>query len=320
MKYVKTVAEALEFIQSQHDALQKKVDVQLPSHKKLVDYPKLPDLFRYQLSSVGSNGDYVSYSPYSSNSYLTVESITKRRDNLLAICDGVPATLEATRNENLTIIEHNKSVVALVNSVMKTVGIPDTFSYKDPNSRARNPKTLTKCAGYKDDLTRNVKTVDTAYNVLIKSAEAKRNEIKKWADAALKEITDKEAQIEADKKAKSKDKLLATLKLKYDLSFDVDEEEVTDAILDKCPLLKLADAMLEARNDFSEHYRVEYALNGLDTSDTFQGNVYDEISRLCDTYEGDGRIFRDCEYNYSVLFAAVEDHLLDDYNKLKAFM
>lgn len=86
-------------------------------------------------------------------------------------------------------------------------------------------------------------------------------------------------------------------------------------ILSKNKYLHLAHYLQKNRGDWSDGY--SYAETGLENfsieSDTDQ-KIYDEIKELIDDWDFDGRCFRDCNWNYSVLFGMVDDKdLMTDY-------
>lgn len=322
MTFVKTVDEALAFVARQHKLLETKVDETIPAFKKLLDYPALPGLFKYSLEYVNNNGEYNSSSRlyHKPHDCKTIEAIEKRRDGLLAVCESVPGLLEDIRQQNLEIIEHNKKVVEKIKLFMSTVGIPSSFSTTDPKSRARNPKPITNSAGYLQDIGRNIRVQDAVYTSILSTVEQKKKTIQAWSAAAMSSIVEMEKATKAIEKQKKLEQLLAMMKIKYNLPFDADQREILDHIVDSNKYLRLADAMLTAREDFSECDGVENALNCFTIDDHTDKLIADDVNDTLERWDGDGRAFRDCEWNYGAVMSYAPADLVNDYNTLREYM
>lgn len=317
MKFIKTIDEAADFIKEQNQLLLAKLDENIPAIKKLESYPKLPSVFGDALQYVDNQGNYHSYSYSRPHDCKTIEAVEKRRDSLINVVESVKDLIEPIRVRNAEIIEHNKKVVAKITAFMNTVGIPASFNYTDPKSRARNPKSISKQAGYKDDIGRNIATVDYAYTNIINSCKTKRNDIQNWSVKAINSLLEVEKMRKASETQQKLEKLIAVLKVKYDVEFDAEDVEVLDAIINRSKYLRLADAMFNARSDFSEHYRVSYALDAFKVENDTDQKIVDSLSEILDEYEGDGRIFRDCEWNYGAIMSYAPADIVNDYNNLK---
>lgn len=318
MTFVKTIDDALEYIKAQHQALVEKLDDTIPVIQKLQEYPALSDLFRYDRKYVSNTGVYASsYSSYyhtdRESNLTTIESIEQRRDALLAICENEPKRLEEVRQINLSIIEHNKMVKKRVTTFMETVGIKSSYSAIDSKSRARNPKYITKYAGYIEDFHRCIPLEDYAYKNRIDTINRVKVSVTKWSQDAIASIRETEKFQQEQQRANKQSNFLATMRVKYNLAFDADKEEIFRTFMSKCKYLHLADAMLKAREDFSEDYQVEYAISTFSIENDYDRAIYECITSCLEDYE-DGRVFRDCEWNYGRIFELVTDDLLKDYN------
>jgi len=79
----------------------------------------------------------------------------------------------------------------------------------------------------------------------------------------------------------------------------------------------LAIAMEETRGDWSEGFgRVEEALGSFKIENKVDRKIYDDINECCNGEERDGRIFRDCEWNYDKIYALANPELVELYIKL----
>ena len=48
-------------------------------------------------------------------------------------------------------------------------------------------------------------------------------------------------------------------------------------------------------------------MNGFTVETETDQEIQDELQGLIDNWDGDGRVFRDCKWNYSTLYAMVTD-------------
>jgi len=71
--------------------------------------------------------------------------------------------------------------------------------------------------------------------------------------------------------------------------------------------LQLALAMVKTRGDFSKgFYRVKNAINNFVVETEEDKNVCNEIMEILNNKDiQDGRVFRDCQYNYSYIHQAI---------------
>lgn len=109
---------------------------------------------------------------------------------------------------------------------------------------------------------------------------------------------------------------------KYTNEADPDFDLILESILLKDKYLMLAYQLEQNRMDWNQGY--EYASVGIDnfvveSKDDIE--IYEEINQVIDHGnehgEIDGRAFRDCEWNYSVIYKMVEDEeLLKDFKQL----
>jgi hypothetical protein len=130
--------------------------------------------------------------------------------------------------------------------------------------------------------------------------------------AALNDV-----RIEREGMKKRQELGIMKLAAKY-LPEDTEEWEASDiirAMTEKDKYLDLAYAMEQTRGDWScGFYRVEDALNGFEVVTDADKEIHDEIMSLME--QEDGRVFRDCNNNYSVVYGLVEPSLLADFLKV----
>jgi hypothetical protein len=58
-------------------------------------------------------------------------------------------------------------------------------------------------------------------------------------------------------------------------------------------------------------------LRGFNVETDLDRKIYDNILSYISDWQGDGRVFRDCEYNYSVLYGIVSENDSQLYKDFK---
>jgi hypothetical protein len=216
-------------------------------------------------------------------------------------------------DSNVPLIVENKNIIERIGLIMRTIGVPDSYThsyYKTNNSR--NKTTENKIAGWREDAARNIPT--TNINIpdkkrLVQSVEEAYAKAIHAAGEAEREVKKKEEEL-------LKQNELAMLRVKYTPDNALsDAWDILFKILKEDKYLCLAHYLQLNRGDWSDGYH--YAETGIDdfSADSPEDKlIYKEITGLIENWDGDGRVFRDCKYNYDYLFNLVEDHLVKDYN------
>lgn len=154
---------------------------------------------------------------------------------------------------------------------------------------------------------------DTKVKSLLHECDVRESDAKKAAEM-------EQRMIEQDRKRKERDATVAVLGSKYGLPLTVEYNEVLAAILEKDKYLRLAHWMERNREDWNDgsHY-ADIGLRTFAVETDQDREVYRDIDGYITDWEGDGRIFRDCEWNYSRLFEIArerEPEVFLDYCKL----
>lgn len=315
MKYVKNIDEAFEFVKGLVVALEKKAESNIPSVMKMnkITMPSVANTYAANAFKYGSS--------YYERDPKTVEEVESKLSSLLEKAEVERLKVVAEHEANLPAIENNQKVREKISQIMKDIGIPSNYSTSEfKTQRSRTKTTTTYAAGYLGDLQRNIPVSDESERMLtlIKSAV---DSFKRHADT-LKANIRKELQ-EAEKTEKAKKEVLAKarLQVKYNLTEDFEWSDVLEVLDNKDKYFKLARAMEETRNDWNDGYgRVQYAISGFQVETEEDKEIFDEIYDLSHEYEDiDGRVFRDCEYNYSFLYGKVSEEILSDYETLKSY-
>lgn len=329
-KFVHNMADALEALQEQVEHLQKKADTVIEPYKKFKEYPSLKGyrLSTKQHSGFNGHADLRDEYFYNTSNYgwYDWDKITQETINgVLAVFDeGVEKWKEdakAIRQENDDIREHNNLQQDRVRTVMETLGIRgnySTFEYK--TSRSRNKTEMKKTAGWVQDLNRVIPK-DDQYDSTIKRLESKRRSVEAFGKQKLEEAIAKRKEQEQKEKEQKAIRDLAVLQVKYGTNSDADAEDILDIILGKNKYLRLAHYLELNRGSWLDGYNyAEIGVDGFTEESDIDRDIVADITSYFEDFS-DGRVFRDCEYNYGVLFGMVQDEdLYQDYEKVKSMV
>lgn len=107
---------------------------------------------------------------------------------------------------------------------------------------------------------------------------------------------------------------------KYELGLDANQDDILEKICDQDKYLKLAHGLLKNRMDWYDGPTdANYALGEFKVETPLDQEIYNSISPYINDWNGDGRIFRDMEWNYDRIFTLVKESnpsLYSDYQKL----
>jgi hypothetical protein len=225
--------------------------------------------------------------------------------------------IEREHEGNLPKIKNNEATRQKVIDFMKAIGISDSYTVYDyPTKRHRTKKSIKKTAGFIEDLNRCIK-INDGYNSAIRACEDSMDRKKKEYDNLIGKISakEKEALVESQKQEDIKE--LARFQVKYET--EGEWEDILDIILNKSKYLYLAHYLAANRSDWNDGYRyAETGLMGFNIENPIDQEIFDDIQNHIDNWDGDGRIFRDCKWNYGEIFNLVKDEkLMEDYNKVQ---
>lgn len=318
MSWVKNIDEAVTALQKEIDVLKKKADSEMPSPMKIKTLPRSESV------------KYISASNWKVKNYWggyqrepeTIEQVEKIKQEALELLEKDLALAEEIHNQNVPAIENNKLIHDKVTLIMRnTLSIPDNYSTWEYKTSRSSKKTETRHkAGYLGDLERNIPICD-GYDSFVRSVSNYKSVFDKIANDFIQKIRKEEAE-RAKKEKESKSVMAkAVLLVKYGLSEDCGWDDILDKMRNGCKYFNLALAMESTRHNWSEgYYRVEEALNSFKIETEDDQKIYNEISGLCDA-DGfiDGRVFRDCHYNYSKLYAMADSGIVDDYETIRNY-
>jgi hypothetical protein len=239
---------------------------------------------------------------------------------MLRIADFALAALEtahqediATHEKNAPFIEANKIVTERVTALMAEVAMPDGWSERDPNSRARVPRTISHKAGWKTDLGKHCSTTD-GFDYATQQYERLKADYTKYREEALKDEERRKGQAEREQAAllakRRADMELAAILLRYNLPIESTWSDVLDALRIRDQRLDLAVAMEEVRGDWNDGCgAVEAAISRFTIRTDEDKEIANDVLGCTRDFE-DGRVFRDTTWNYDALYASVADRAL----------
>lgn len=218
---------------------------------------------------------------------------------------------------NRAICAENARIVNYLLDSMKNAGIPTIVEVIVSGPRASRVKRERQEAPWMK-LGSQVKTRDTW------------EQSERWYQEFLQRVAkwqqeiDSKAQAEEQAKAKDKARIEAesrriALCLKYGLDpVTTLEGDLRELILGKNKYLRLAYYLEKNRGDWNDGPSfAECGLNGFSIDTPDDQLIYDDINGYIVDWDGDGRVFRDCTWNYSRIYAGfVPAELLADFRSL----
>ncbi len=230
---------------------------------------------------------------------------------------------EVIYKENLLICENNRKVKEVALAFLIKLGFKEK-KYDYASSRKKN-KEWVSSAWFGEFQNHFVVSCDYTWNEFQRWAKQQIDGVKKYN--LEKEIETKRVAEEQVIKLKAAEKTALIVKIveKYKLDFNEPIPNVGDVILrlaEKNKYLFLAYYLFLNRSDWNDGSN--YASIGIGRFCDFPATGIDNdiiscITDLINDWEGDGRVFRDCEWNYDRLFSIVKEQdpeLNADWEKL----
>ena len=240
----------------------------------------------------------------------------KSKENFITIINDIEELDSVTDQENVKASQTNIHTRDVVMKMLHDIGIP-TQKYEYKTSRSRN-KEWVNCTWtyeiqsafktYSSDIASTKKKLIETFDKLYKIDQDKRKE--------------EENKKQQELQRKENERLLAFMLSQYELGITADWDDLQYAIINKNKYLYLAHYLMMNRGDWNDGYSyAETGLNGFIIETEQEQEIYDCINNIITTYEDtDGRYFRDCLWNYDVLYGIVKEQnpaLYEDYQKVR---
>lgn len=233
-----------------------------------------------------------------------------------AIC-VVKEIFEILKQHDKTIYDQNESKIRQNNqtkeglfSLLKRIGIKD--QYYDYKSKRSNKKDWINYNWY-HEISNQIQISQQSFD---RAYQEKLSNLQNIINRKLDKIKEEERSKKAEEEKKIKERELAVFIGKYNLDILSTWKDVLNAIIEKNKYLRLGHYLEENRNDWNDGcWYAECGINGFNIESNVDQEIYDDIMSYIEDWQGDGRVFRDCTYNYSVLYQMVEDkQLMRDYS------
>ncbi len=240
----------------------------------------------------------------------------KSKENFITIINDIEELDSVTDQENVKASQTSIHTRDVVMKMLHDIGIP-TQKYEYKTSRSRN-KEWVNCTWtyeiqsafktYSSDIASTKKKLIETFDKLYKIDQDKRKE--------------EENKKQQELQRKENERLLAFMLSQYELDITADWDDLQYAIINKNKYLYLAHYLMINRGDWNDGYSyAETGLNGFIIETEQEQEIYDCINNIITTYEDtDGRYFRDCLWNYDVLYGIVKEQnpaLYEDYQKVR---
>lgn len=246
------------------------------------------------------------------------KKVEKAYEVALKIYEEKIQEIEKIHEDNLENIENNEKLIESIHDFMETIGIKKEYStFEKPSNRHKNEKWIKRTAGYVGDITRNIPVSD-GYKMAIRSCEDFKKYRTEEYNKFIQEIEQQEKEKLKEEKERENIKELARFQVKY--NSEGEWEDILQKIIYKDKYLYLAHYLLMNREDWTDgHHYADIGLIPFENSENEEDDrIYSEIRELIDNWENDGRVFRDCNHNYTNLFGLVKDkELIKDYEIVK---
>lgn len=321
-----TISKALETISKEAERLQALANDAAPSFSALKPYPNS--------SNVGVNfrpdGRDTSWSSYGAgwvpsvfferyvSSGMSAELLREKCEEVLKQyddnCARYWAAVQDVREFNQELVDNNERAFEAVKRFMSKVGINEV-QYVEQKKTPRSTKTVTvkQPAAYITEIKSKYSFTDSEFERVVKCFADKRKELEKHAAGLIKAAAEREIAARNAEREQAELKAHVELCVRLGVSTDTEASELLELIGTDDKYFQLAAAMQATRNDWNDGcYRVEDALGKFVIADSEDKEIFESLSELCEDFE-DGRVFRDCKWNYSVLFGMSAEESLELY-------
>lgn len=224
-----------------------------------------------------------------------------------------------THLENINIAKENDQLLTNIFNMLEKAGIRRSYyGYKTK----RSSKQTEQYYGFPSEIRGQIATFYREDTLEVRKQELLKQVDNIW-NQEMKKVEDERKEQERIEKEKKDNRTLALLLAKYDLDISQDWDDLLDAIIEKNKYLFLAHRLEQNRGDWTDG--CSYAESGLDnfTIETEQDKkIHEDIYYYISTWDQhmDGRVFRDCTYDYGTIFgiaAEGDSDLYTDYETVK---
>lgn len=222
-----------------------------------------------------------------------------------------------TYAKNEAIVKINTDLLATTIALFKRFGLSETTFVKSSRRPYKSHKVV---SDWLTQIKAVSNTFDSQWNNVQNYFNDYNREVGKYTQYISQKAHNEKLAKDAEKAKREADIFTATLLVKYGLSSDATIYDINQALLKQNKYLMLGHYLEANRNDWSDG--PDQARTGLDNfvvQNPPDSEILAEISQLINNWDGDGRCFRDCTWNYSALYAIAAEQnpeLVKDYTEL----
>ena len=301
------------------DIVKQSIDALLKEIETLTAKLNVENGVMSDVNRISFSGQWVSNIMHYDNSYYGNSwkvAVARARETVAGWRDKA----EKTHAANIEAIANNKKARARIEAVMSAIGIPQTYTtYEYETKRSCNKTAIKHLAGYPGDMDRWLPTDDNYAGEMKRYVELEKqiDEFERKMQAEERQQAAESARREQEEIQKRKADLeFVALLSKYGLSIESDWYTLFDVILESNKYLHLAHYMRANRNDWTEGPSLaEHGLMGFVVETETDREIYEQVSSCISDWGGDGRVFRDMEWSYDKIFELVSPDAYADYEK-----
>lgn len=326
----KLIKQLEDVYNKQHKVMADKLEQEFPTPMTLKEFPKKSDYEIHRKATLGSStNDWWKVPSYWDRleDITSVEKLDERREKIKSLTEQYIKDCQEVYDFNLPAIQNNKAIVDKVSSIMRGLGVKDTYQYSYfKTNRSTHRTTETKSAGYFADLERTFKTSQLSVPKFTDVVGHYFDGYNSKYEELKRTILDKQRKEEQERIKKEQEHGVALLRAKYTPDDAMSEaSDILEGLLSKCKYLRLAHYLEKNRNCWSDGYDyAECGISGFDVETEEDKEIEAEIQGIIDSGNSsgdiDGRRFRDCKYSYEYLYDKVDSGLMSDYEKVKAYI
>jgi hypothetical protein len=217
-----------------------------------------------------------------------------------------------TIKENEVAVENNKKIYDTLYAVFRNLGFRETVTER---TNPRTFKTKEVTAGWLRSLNTIERSTGASKVHDLRTSVLKRIQEHKDAEERSRKHAAQEREVAIQKAEKLK--YIGQLEAKYGQKFH-SEDDAIDYLLSRDKYLKLAYYLAKNRGDWSEGSTyAQIGIEGFAVENDTDKEILAEISELISDWDFDGRCFRDCKWNYNVLYEMADKELHAELDKLQ---
>ena len=235
-------------------------------------------------------------------------------ENAKAAADEALVGSLPVKDENQAVVASNKRIFDWLIQIITNAGLPATVNVRKIRSRTKWTSVDSdwrQILGSYIPTSDNWSEIERAYRDWVRMCDEWRAKLDRDVRLAAQALRQKDKEISAEI-------LRREMVQKYGLNGDCVLLAVIDVILDRDKYLMLAYHLERNRADWNDGpYWAENGLRRFEIQSSTDESIYRDIQHHVEDWQGDGRVFRDCEWNYTVLYEMADKALYGDLQTVR---